>query len=179
MTRLRIYRWKAGNANLAELRMFAGWNYVAVDPGNNGAVYSPSPRYIQALFGGAANSKVATTCARPPTTCLMIAESQFSKRNPKTAIDLGMSLGILAGQVHEAGELNTHMVLVAPATWQAHQRKRQGVQLKRGEGIQLAMEVAERELGTLPAYIALRPEDKEGVASAFGIHQWWAHVMGQ
>jgi len=95
---------------------------------------------------------------------------------------MSLSLGVLVGHVHALVSMGlnyTHLVMVAPSTWQAHQRQHEGVQLKRGAGIELALKVAEEAIGEQPFYKALAPVDKEGAASAFGIHNWWTHVMGQ
>lgn len=175
--RVRVHRWKAKNGNLAEMRSkFMGLPCCAIDPGEQGFAFWDNKG--SGLFGGAGNMEVAR-CLDILGISILVIESQFSKNNPKTALDISFGAGILIGQIHAKQECDVDVIQVAPATWQAHQRQHEGVQLKRGAGIELALKVAGKALDEKPFYRALAPSYKEGAASAFGIHQWWAHVMGQ
>ncbi len=179
--RVWIRRWRAKNADLSEFRSrFGETPFCAIDPGKTGASCLRSVNncyWVHGLYGGEGNEKVAK--ASSLLGCrVVVTEAQYAKKNKRTALDISLGLGVLLGQIQAECQGNLNVVLVAPSTWQAHQREGAGVQLERGAGIALALKVANEHLGELAAYKALNTEHKEGAASAFGIHQWWSHVMG-
>lgn len=110
-----------------------------------------------------------------------VVESQYvtSLKNARHILELsfrsGMSLGWLAGAMQAQVGADLHLFEVAPATWQAYQRRRAGVahRLARGEGIELALAAAEDLIGTEGEWRKARKKQREGLASACGIGMWW------
>jgi hypothetical protein len=111
---------------------------------------------------------------------VLILEQQYvtDLKRARTILELTFQMGIGIGWVACMRPFSgTHVFHVAPSTWQAHQKKLAGIlkgpQLKRAEALEMAMGRAKQVLGNDPEWKAAKKASKEGIASAFGIGEWW------
>lgn len=156
--------------------------FVSIDPGRDGWALAWEPQERAPVgFCHAYDPMALVELAALVQAKAFVVESQYIHRMniANSVLDLafrmGMSLGWLAAAMHSQGGLDLHLFQVSPSTWQAHQRKLAGIErrLERGEGIQLALELAENLIGTEAAWRKARKPQKEGLASALGLGVWW------
>jgi hypothetical protein len=173
---------------------FAGEPFVSIDPGADGYAMgwescyrAPPVGYCHALHPDSIVELMRRIGAR-----VVVVESQYvtSLKNARHILELTFRLGIALGWVGCAVHLRSHVRLppssvsldlfeVATSTWQAHQRRQAGIKgrKKRGEGIQVTLDRAVQVIGTEDEWRSANAKQKEGMASALGIGEWWKSLF--
>ncbi len=162
---------------------------VAIDPGKHGAAIFSKPApdrsagalredLVVALGGERVGDSLAVfTASTRPT--VIVVESQYvggsSFMGPEIALRAGLVVGVIVAQCQACGYA-PHVVHVAPQTWQGHGGVPHHASRKERKKIALA-NAADfiAALGDNPASASTvrLAADREGVADAFGILQWW------
>ena len=147
-----------------------GW--VKDDPSPVGYCAALHPESLWALF-----TRVQARVA--------VVEGQYIG-NPQIAgsvLDLGFRMGISIGWVAAVmhGSLETqqertlHLFTAPPSSWQAHQRRVAGImgRLDRATGLRLTVARGEKMFGFQDEWKRATKKQREGMASALGIGEWW------
>jgi hypothetical protein len=179
-----IERWRWDERE--HIEQFKGEPFVSVDPGSEGYAlgWAPdSPIPVGYCHSYAVESLVelfARTEAR-----VMIVEAQYVRNLSRQVailelnLRIGMAIGWLACSLRNSATwgFTLNLFQLAPATWQAHQRRLVGWkgkgQPKREEGIQISLARAETLIGDQEEWKKATKPRKEGLASALGIGEWW------
>lgn len=179
-----IQRWEYKDSE--QRARFAQRPFISIDPGADGWAlgwhpWATSPSgFCHAYDPMALVELVGMVDAR-----VLVIEAQYignlgmAGSVLEMSLRQGMCIGWLAAVLHEAGAVtksrDVNLFQVPPSTWQAHQRRLEGVQgrLGRGEGIELTVRHAEALLGDQDEWQRATKKQREGLGSALGIGEWW------
>jgi hypothetical protein len=155
-----------------------GGKFVAIDPGADGAALAfDLGSTVPVAVCHAQDAFAVADLMRRVSASVLVVEGQFvgDPKRAGAALDLSFRTGITIGAVAVMLAAKTHLFTVPPATWQAHQRKLEGIpeRLNREDGIALSVKVAEREIGKQRTWVSATKGQREGMASALGIGHWW------
>lgn len=171
------WNWKESE----HVDQFRGEAFLTIDPGEHGKVLAyekgnPNPSLVcHPLQPEDIARLMRATGAR-----VLVVEAQYvrSLKASQSVLELTLKLGMVLGWVAcmRADIREMHVFMMAPASWQAHQRDHKG-RPKRGEGIEIALERARAQTISDPLFRlwweAEVKAGREGLASALGIADLW------
>lgn len=186
---MSIQRWRYNDGECRS--RFRKTPFVSIDPGANGWALGWYPwSEAPVAFCHAYDPMALVELGRTVEATIFIVEAQYFY-DPKLAQSVlemtfrqGLALGWLGAVMHYSGKesprKDLHLVQVSPSTWQAHQRKVAGIpgRLGRGEGIALAVKRARQLVGEEEEWVKGTQAQREGMASAIGIGEWWRSLDG-
>ena len=159
--------------------------FVTMDPGDDGGVlgFHNGTQMID-LIAHALDPYGIIGVLKAAQTNIMVVERQYvtDLRRSRSVIELAWRCGIALGEVHsmllrQKGGTVLNIVRVAPSTWQAYQRKQEGIRgREKGQGIVVARKRAAPVLQPITAYVAANEKQRDGYHAAYGIAEWWASV---
>jgi hypothetical protein len=157
-----------------------GAEVLAIDPGEYGAAAIRHRQMGAILFRTLDDWKAIGEMVDFGRPLVLLLEDQFGGKSFGSSKETTWTSGALTGFLFAYQLDNFTVVHVAPATWQAAQRRRLGVfgpQLDRQAGIGLAL----LELLTVDpkAHGSVNKAKQEGFASALGILLWWEGLVSQ
>lgn len=179
-----IERWRWDEREHRE--QFAGEPFVTIDPGAEGYALGFVPGsglpvgYCQCYAVESLFELFLLTKAH-----VVLIEAQYVRnlKAGQSVLELTlrtyMALGWVAANLRNAATWGwtLNMFQIAPATWQAHQRRIVGWQgkgqPKREEGLQIAFARADAVIGDQEEWQKATKPRREGLASALGIAEWW------
>lgn len=170
------------------MNQFRNEAYLSIDPGEHGKVLGyEAGNVYPSLVAHPLQPEDLTRLMRSTGARVLVVEAQYvtQLKNARSVLELsfklGMALGWLACTRAEIREL--HMFEIAPASWQARQRRQFGIKggrPKRKEMMELAFRRAAVEVDVNPNFRlwwnAEAKAGKEGLASALGIGDHWQGV---
>jgi hypothetical protein len=174
-----IERWNHEETEHRE--QFLRQAYVSVDPGADGYAMLWLPGATEpSAYCHALEPEALTALLIRGGVNVLVVEGQYvrSLKNARHVLELAfrqaMAIGWLAAVLHSM-RIDLHLFQVAPSTWQAYRRRQAGLKghAERGEGIELALQRAEQVIGKEREWVMASKKQKEGMASAFCIGEWW------
>lgn len=186
---MSIQRWRYNDGECRS--RFGKKPFVSIDPGADGWALGWYPwSEAPVAFCHAYDPMALVELGRTVEATIFVVEAQYIGNLGMAGSVLemtfrqGLALGWLGAVMHYSGKENPrkdlHLVQVPPSTWQAHQRRQAGIpgRLPRGEGIDLALKRARELVGEEDEWVKGTKKQREGMASAIGIGEWWRSLDG-
>lgn len=162
---------------------FRGQGFATLDPGTEGCLLVfPAGAERPLRCEQAGHVERCVLALRACNVGVLVLESQYvtNLARARSILELTLGMGIFIGFAARdlLGERRVDIFEVAPSTWQADQKRTYAPEAPRakGFGAALAFQVAQDELGTSSDWRLASPGFKTGIASAWGMAQWWKKV---
>lgn len=171
---MRLERWNHEEREHRE--QFRGRSFLAIDPGREGYALGYSGNGSAAGYCHALEPISMWDLARLVGASVFILEAQHIRQinNANSILDLGFRAGMTLGWVAALMPHPMNLFQVAPSTWQSHQRKKLGrPKAQKGEALLWTLERGEQVFGRETEWQLANRKQREGMASALGIAEWW------
>lgn len=158
---------------------FRGERFAALDPGQHGCLMVCDWE-LGVLPVRLANPLHVEVCAKMLAALdvhVLVAETQYvtNPRLARAVTELTFSMGILVGFAAARLEWPLQLFEVAPASWQAEQKRRHAPEepKRKGFAADLMMTVGKAQLGQTLDWRQADQSAQTGLAAAWAIAEWW------